>query len=290
MTTDRMQTQRFELKFQVPEATAVAIRRFVRPYLFPDDFGAGRAIPAYTVHSLYLDSGDLHTYRATINGDRDRYKLRVRYYSDAPDSPVYLEIKSRLDRCIQKQRARVRRESVPAILAGAWPSANFLVKPGARDFAALQRFSELVRRLAAKPRARVSYEREAWTSKGSNTVRVTMDRAVLCEPALGPHLATTFQAPAHPFGDQVIVELKFTDRFPDWLQVMVRTLNLVQGSAAKYADGVTALGAERFSETEATPPAPGAAQATTPRRAPLPPVPRLPARRTSLFSPTLPAF
>ncbi|MCX6953652.1 MAG: polyphosphate polymerase domain-containing protein [Verrucomicrobia bacterium] len=247
MNTDRLQTQRFELKFQVPEATAVAIRHFVRPYLAPDEFAAGRTIPAYPVHSLYLDSGDLHTYRATVNGDRDRYKLRVRYYDESPDSPIYLEIKRRVDRCIYKQRARVRREFVPEILGGAWPSMRHLIKADARDFAALQKFCELLRRLGARPRARVSYDREAWTSEGNNAVRVTMDRVVVCEPELEPRLDTTFRHPVRPFGEQVIVELKFTNRYPDWLQIMVRTFNLVQGSAAKYVDGVNALGASRFS-------------------------------------------
>lgn len=275
MNPDRLQTQRFELKFQVPEATAIAIRQFVRPYLVPDVFGtataaANRAAPSYPVHSLYLDSGDLQTYQATVNGDRDRYKLRVRYYDDAPDSPTYLEIKRRVDRCIHKHRARVRRPFVPAILGGAWPSADHLVKPSAREFAVLQKFCELIRRLGAKPRARVSYQREAWTSEGNNAVRVTMDRAVVCQPELSPRLATTFTAPAHPFGNQVIVELKFTNRFPDWLQVMVRTFNLVQGSAAKYVDGVNALGPARFRTL--TSPAPA-----TPRRAPL-------------FAPALAAF
>lgn len=251
MSIDRLQTQRFELKFQVAEATAVAIRHFVRPYLAPDEFAANPALPSYPVHSLYLDSGDLHTYRATVNGDRDRYKLRVRYYDETPESPIYLEIKRRVDRCIYKQRARVRRESIPALLGGSWPSTRDLHRPDARDFASLQKFCELLRRLGAQPRARVSYDREAWTSEGHNAVRVTMDRRVVCEPELGPRLDTTFTNPARPFGDQVIVELKFTNRFPDWLQVMVRTFNLVQGSAAKYVDGVTALGPARFREAAA---------------------------------------
>lgn len=248
---DRLQTQRFELKFQISESTAVAVRQFVRPYLAPDESAPDPTFPSYPVHSLYLDSGDLHTYRATINGDRDRYKLRVRYYDDAPDSPVFFEIKRRVDRCIHKQRARVRRDRVASLLTGTWPSTRDLVRPMARDFASLRRFCDLLHLLEATPRARVSYDREAWTSEGHNSVRVTMDRAVLCEPELAPRLVTTFSRPARPFGDSVILEIKFTDRFPDWLAVMVRTLNLVQGGAAKYVDGLTALGPTQFGSTPA---------------------------------------
>ncbi len=243
---DRLHTQRFELKFQISESTAVAVRQFVRPYLVPDESAPDPAFPSYPVHSLYLDSGDLHTYRATINGDRDRYKLRVRYYDEAPDSPVFFEIKRRVDRCIHKQRARVRRDRVASLLTGTWPSPRDLVRPMARDFASLRRFCDLLHLLAATPRARVSYDREAWTSEGHNSVRVTLDRAVLCEPELAPRLVTTFSRPARPFGDSVILEIKFTDRFPDWLAVMVRTLNLVQGGAAKYVDGLNAVGPVPF--------------------------------------------
>lgn len=243
---DRLQTQRFELKFQIPESTALAVRQFVRPYLAPDVAAPDQRFPAYPVHSLYLDSGDLHTYRATVNGDRDRYKLRVRYYDEAPDSPVFFEIKRRVDRCIHKQRARVRRDRVAGLLTGTWPSPRDLVRPVACDFASLRRFCDLLSSLNATPRARVSYNREAWTSEGHNSVRVTMDRAILCEPEFAPRLATTFSHPVRPFGDSVILEIKFTDRFPDWLTVMVRALNLVQGGAAKYVEGLNSLGPAQF--------------------------------------------
>ena len=48
------------------------------------------------------------------------------------------------------------------------------------------------------------------------------------------------------FGNQAVVELKFTDRFPDWFAEMVRLFGLQQQSASKYTDGITLLGTERF--------------------------------------------
>jgi len=39
----------------------------------------------------------------------------------------------------------------------------------------------------------------------------------------------------------VILELKFTGRFPDWFADLARCFNLWQSSAAKYADGVALM-------------------------------------------------
>jgi SPX domain protein involved in polyphosphate accumulation len=272
MNPDRLRIQRFELKFQVPEAVAQKIRQFIRPYVKPDGFAANLAIPAYPVHSLYLDSGDFHTYRSTVNGDADRFKLRVRYYDESPKSPVFLEIKRRVDRCIVKQRARVRRECVAELLSGAWPGAQHLHPSAASDLPDLREFCRLLRALNARPRARVSYNREAWVGEGSEPVRVTMDRRIQCEPESRPTLSTQYRNPVEPFAE-VVIELKFSSYFPEWLQHMVRRFNLVQIGAAKYVEGVTLLGPDRFRETVPALPA------RAPARAPVPVVVPAPARR-----------
>ena len=40
--THQLQLQRFELKYAVPEATALKVRDFVRSYLDVDEFGEGQ--------------------------------------------------------------------------------------------------------------------------------------------------------------------------------------------------------------------------------------------------------
>jgi hypothetical protein len=49
-----------------------------------------------------------------------------------------------------------------------------------------------------------------------------------------------------PFGNRVILELKFTDRFPRWFQMLVEAFGLTRGPAAKYAGGVALIGEEMF--------------------------------------------
>ncbi|HEX7570134.1 MAG TPA: VTC domain-containing protein, partial [Verrucomicrobiae bacterium] len=84
----RLQQQRFELKYLVEESQTPAIRDFVSSHLELDDYGVGRPNQSYSVHSLYLDSSDLHTHQASVNGTKNRFKLRLRYYDDQPGSPV----------------------------------------------------------------------------------------------------------------------------------------------------------------------------------------------------------
>ena len=243
---DRLQLQRFELKYIVPESVALQIRQFVAAYLDIDEYGATMPNLSYPVHSLYLDSDDLYTYRATINGDKNRYKLRLRYYNEKPDSPVFFEIKKRTNSTISKMRGGVRRSSVGQILAGQLPTPDDMLSKEPKQFFAIQKFSELMMSIRAKPISHVFYMREAWISTADNSVRVTLDRAVLCEPDPTARLSTTMTNPVRPFGDEVILELKFTTRFPDWFKELVRCFGLAQCGAAKYAEGIELTGANRM--------------------------------------------
>jgi hypothetical protein len=246
MATDKLQTQRFELKYLVREETACAVRQHLRSYLKPDEFAATFPDNAYPVHSLYLDSPDLVTYQAVQTGEKNRFKLRVRYYSDA-DETVYFEIKRRTNEIISKMRAKVRRDAVQPLLAGAPPQLKHLAQPDAKHFFALQEFCRLIHSLRATPKSHVAYRREAWMSPVNNALRVTFDRDVLCEPEFGHALLTHLDTAVKPFGDQVVLELKFIDRLPAWCSEMVRTFGLVRGGAPKYAKGVLLLGEHRVS-------------------------------------------
>lgn len=236
--SDRLQRQRFEYKYVVGERVALGVRDFVSSYLELDEYGRTRPDLSYPVHSLYLDSPDLALYRSTVNGDRNRFKLRVRFYENADDRPVYFEIKRRANNVILKKRAAVHRAAARDVLAGHLPGPSHLAGGGPEALDALGAFAALRDRLAAVPQVHVAYLREAWTADGSNAVRVTMDRAVRSERRRVFSLDPEMTAPAEVFGRKVVLELKFTDRYPDWFREMVRAFGIRQGSAAKYVDGI----------------------------------------------------
>ena len=52
--------------------------------------------------------------------------------------------------------------------------------------------------------------------------------------------------PVRCFSDQeVILELKFTNRFPNWFRDVVRMAEVMQCGAAKYVESIQGLGARR---------------------------------------------
>lgn len=244
---DRLQAQRFEFKYIIDEDVALAVRDFVRSYLEVDQYGATLPNLSYPVHSLYVDSPDLKLYQSTINGDKNRFKLRLRFYEKRPAAPVFFEIKRRTSNTIAKQRGAIRREAVESLLHGHLPEPTHLASNDPNQLAALQRFCHLMSGLQARPQTHVAYLREAWLSRHDNSVRVTIDREVRTETRPDVRLTAKMTDPALVFGNRVVLELKFTGRFPDWFKELVRIFGLMQCSAAKYADGVTRLGADRVS-------------------------------------------
>ena len=242
MKVDRAQRQRREIKYVIPEDTALKVRSYLSSYLDPDENAVGKVDNSYDVQSLYLDSNQLMTYHAEANGDRNRFKLRIRYYDDDPESPVYFEIKRRINEGIVKQRARVRREAVKQLLVGASPSREHLFSWNPQHWSDLLDFWELVERLQAAPRLHNAYLREAYVSPGKGAVRVTLDRNVRVEPEFGGDLTSKFRKASEIFAGVVILELKFTERMPTWLIEMVRGFDLKSTGAAKYGGGVEVLG------------------------------------------------
>src|SRR6266511_4088569 len=149
MAQDRMQQQRFEQKYMLTEETAIRVREFVQCYLELDENGVGKPNCSYPVHSLYLDSDTLETYWATVNGQKNRFKLRLRFYNDDVNTPVFFEIKRRMNNCILKQRGGVKKSAVGWLLAGQLPEPAYLLSKDPKQLVALQHFCDLMQRLHA---------------------------------------------------------------------------------------------------------------------------------------------
>jgi len=246
MATDKMQTSRFEQKYIITDEVALQVREFVRSYLELDENGVGKPNFSYPVHSLYLDSDELKTYWDTINGNKNRYKLRLRFYNNQPDSPVFFEIKRRMNNCIMKERGGVLRAAVDEILAGRLPDPKMLVSTNPKHVNALQNFSRLTAEIGATPKVHIAYYREAYVPHDDNSARLTMDREVRSQPELTTRLTTEMREPVLVWGRHVVLELKFTNRFPEWFRELVRVFNLHQCGAAKYVDGVALQGEYRL--------------------------------------------
>lgn len=247
---DRTLACRHELKYHISESEAEAISQYIKPYLQMDRYSKLQRSGDYPIVSLYLDSPDLQLCKESLRGHQNRFKLRIRSYTDEPDYPRFLEIKRRINTIIMKSRARVMDRDVQILLAGLpLPPQNYTA-----DVGTINQFQFYMKNIGAKPAVLVRYMRQAYEGDSENRVRVTFDRqlayCVTSVPAvrLG---GGGWQQNSYTLGG-VILEIKFTDRYPEWLSHMAKYFNLRQQSISKYASSIEESCALRFCAPELT--------------------------------------
>lgn len=226
----RMPT-RFEYKYLVPVGVSGLIRSFKSPFVVPDPYAKDKPGHRYTICSLYLDTPDLRMYRQTVEGNKNRFKLRVRSYSDDPATPVFAEIKRKVDSAVLKQRAMLDREQAHTLLGGH--SLSWRGRENSQR-AAAESFQDLMLNSGARPVVRVRYEREAWVAADGGPVRVTFDTRLCCRRTPGPDLALENGHFSPVALAAVILEIKFTGQFPTWLRDMAMMFELRRRSVPKY--------------------------------------------------------
>lgn len=232
----KMQRNRFEYKYLIDERCAHEVRNFARSYLVHDEFARAEMKWAYDTQSVYLDGPGLPLYHATVQGHMNRFKLRVRYYTEKESDPVFFEVKRRVNDIIMKDRALVKRDRALRMLEGARPQITDLVKQHDLDaWSSLKRFCEMRDNIGAVGKVFVSYKREAWVKESDDNVRLTFDRH-LCGGKYDGTFIVKKQVYPPPLlaGSPCVLELKFTDRFPHWFREMARALNLERRNNAKY--------------------------------------------------------
>jgi hypothetical protein len=134
---------------------------------------------------------------------------------------------------------------VASVLNGQLPANGSLISKSPSNLVAIQRFSELMMSVYAKPKVHIYYKREAYVSD-DDEVRITLDRDVYAEPNPDSELKTHLTKPVESYAKTVILELKFTNRFPNWFRELVRVFNVMQCGAAKYVSSVNELGHRRL--------------------------------------------
>jgi hypothetical protein len=237
VAVDRMLACRFEMKYIVDEIKAAGVVRYVRPFLQLDRYSKLQRGGMYPIVSLYLDAPDLQLCRESLTGVKNRFKLRIRSYTDEPEYPRFLEIKRRVNQVILKSRARVTDRDVPGLLQGrSLPPQGYTT-----DEDALNQFQLYVASIHAGPTVLIRYMRQAFEGTSEDRVRVTFDRELYYKVTQEPdvrlggsgwrhHVLTTGYS---------ILEIKFTGRYPAWLPRLVRDFELEVTPVSKYATSIT---------------------------------------------------
>ena len=177
---------RFENKYIIHPTLLPAMRQFLLTVASVDPYTRPGESHEYSVCSLYLDTEDLRFYRQTRNGEKTRIKLRARTYSDAPDAPVFLEVKARINRVVTKRRVSLSRPEAVAVLSQEvrwWD----VCRPN-EQADNLEHFVTQMALTSCKPLVRVRYLREAYIGLDHEPVRVTFDTHLQYKPTFRPTL------------------------------------------------------------------------------------------------------
>ncbi len=239
--------ERREYKYLIDSTTAAGIRAAIQPFCEIDPWAAGNPSRCYTIDSLYFDTTDLSLFWANDHEQVDRFKMRVRGYPHAPNSPVFLEVKRRVNDMILKSRGKASRAQWAGMLAD--PAAAIPAEIVGKDRGAVERFLALARTLHVRPYTLVRYQREPYFSRIDDYARVTFDTEIRAqatdrlsfEPTPRGWRALDDAVTQRMMASMIVLELKFTTQVPLWLVNLVRRFGLQRMSFSKYGTSIRAF-------------------------------------------------
>jgi SPX domain protein involved in polyphosphate accumulation len=228
---------RFELKYLITLQQAERFKSGLRAYLVPDEHGNSNG--RYMLTSLYYDSPELRCYWEKVDGVKFRRKLRIRRYETdevfTEETPVFVEIKQRVDRVTQKRRVLLS-------YAEALRLCNDRQIPdhAADDRAIIEEVYAFLWQYNLRPVSIVRYERQAFIGTHYDIgLRVTFDTSLSFQSHplhLHERLSDLPMLPA----SLVVMEIKVNERIPYWLTEMVAAHDLQMNRISKYCRSIEA--------------------------------------------------
>jgi len=228
---------RFELKYLITLEQAERFKSALRAYLVPDEHGKNNG--RYRLASLYYDSPDLRCYREKQDGIKFRRKLRIRRYETGKvfteETPVFLEIKQRVDRVTQKRRALLSYGEALRLC-----NDRQIPEHTPEDQAVIEEIYAFLWQHNLRPISIVRYDRQAFIgTKYDLGLRVTFDTSLSFQShPLHMHEQPT-SLPMLP-ANRVVMEIKVNERIPYWLTEMIAAHNLEMVRVSKYCRSIVA--------------------------------------------------
>lgn len=221
---------RFELKYFVHVDAARALQADLPSHCVPDPHSG---LEGYAIHSIYWDSPELRFFWEKLDGEKYRRKLRFRRYATGDE--VFVEIKQRIDRTVQKRRTRMKVTDALALFdKGALDAA--------REYEVtddvLREALVLVREHRLAPKAAISYRRQAWFATFEPDLRVTFDTRIQADvhelDLARPFETGRWVLPPH----LCVLEVKFNHRVPLWMLALIKKHRLEVVRFSKYCAAV----------------------------------------------------
>ena len=202
--------ERMEKKTTVKDADVPLIKERIAAYMDPDPHNVD-GLP-YMISNLYFDDDCDNVIRTSVSLPKYKEKLRLRCYGvPTLDSPVFLELKKKVNGVGVKRRAKLPLRDIEAYLeTGVHPQGLSYM-----DEQVLREIDYYRSHEAVYPKLYVSYLRNAYHAKDDPSFRVTFDFDILTrrhdlylehgrygEPILSP--------------GKTVMEVKFRGAVPLW--------------------------------------------------------------------------
>lgn len=228
---------RFELKYVIALAQAEKFKQALLPFMCPDEHGGNKG--KYGLTSLYYDSPDLRCYWEKEYGLRFRRKLRVRKYETDTQiteaTPVFVEIKQRVDRVTQK-----RRIVLPYADALRLCNDREYLEGYGVDQPVIDEMYVFLWQYNLRPVSIVRYDRQAFVgSQYDIGLRVTFDTNLTVQTDRLRVHESPKALPILPM-DKVVMEIKVNERIPTWLTNLIADHNFRLERISKYCRGIDA--------------------------------------------------
>lgn len=225
---------RYEYKYLIPVEKFESVRRTILPFVIKDKFAEVMPDDAYTVRSIYYDTMNLEAYFEKIEGIRKRKKVRIRGYNElSDDSIVFAEIKRKYENKIIKNRAMFDYKNINEYLATGRIN-NLILSDNPSMKRDAERFYYNIKVKSLRPVILITYERAAYTGAMNKDLRITFDYNLRSK--LMPSMKDLFEEkglmPA--LRDFVILEIKFQDVIPHWVNSITNHFHLQRLSVSKY--------------------------------------------------------
>lgn len=241
---------RYEAKYIIRESLVPEIRNFIAPFCQADP-NAKNDPPEYIITTLQLDNPEYSLHYAKEYEAVKRFKLRVRTYGEIGTTPVYAEVKSKLNHTIIKNRALIPFEQWNRdILFGL--QLPLAVKKESHILDFLQ-FKRLVWEIDARPVVVIRYVRESYMGVIDSYARITFDRKLQYQmtdswtdfgrSGIWRNMDST---EAQGFGlpySGVVMEVKTLAHTPTWVQDLVQKFQLRKSGNCKYSTAIWREGA-----------------------------------------------
>ena len=215
---------RHEYKYLCDGGQLTVERARLASLLRPDPHAGAEG--RYAVRSVYFDDPEDGCMRENEDGTDPRAKYRLRIYNGT-DARILLERKAKVRGLTHKDAVTLPRSAAEALLEGQIPF------PGPEDPPLLRRMLADMRLRVLRPRVVVQYDRTPFVLETGN-VRVTLDEHIASSQAVDRFFEAALPLrPVLPTG-QGILEVKWDELFPSWLQRSLQLEGLQWSSFSKY--------------------------------------------------------